>query len=534
MKSSRIQRKYQVVIVGGGPVGVGLAIELGLRGISLAVVEKYHAPQLIPKGQNLTQRTLEHFYFWGIETELRAARTMPRDFPIGGMTCYGTLLSEYAFPWLKRELVRPFYFTDNERLPQYATERVLRDKMATLPNVDAYFGFAAETVTQTESAAHVVAKARGGNEALALSADYVVGCDGSRSVVRQQAGLEQTLSDHDKLMVLLVFRSAELHELVSERYPGKSFFKVLHPDYEGYWRFFGRVDPHSWFFHCPVPATTTRDNTNFAALIQEAAGAEFNVELEHVGFWDLRFAVANSYRQDRIFIAGDACHSHPPYGGYGINMGFEDARNLGWKLAATLQGWGSETLLDSYSDERQPVFASLAEHFIARSINVDRQFVATYNPAINQAAFEHAWQNEQTQASKNVDKFEPNYEGSKIIADAQNKTSSAIGQHQFAARAGHHLAPQPLSSGQNVYEQFGDGFTLLAFGASDEQVTAFEAAADENGLPLTVVRDRYLDERQQYKSRLILVRPDQFVAWAGDAADNPLTILFEATGKLAI
>ena len=126
----------QVVIVGGGPVGLGLAIDLGQRGVSCVLVERYISPQPIPKGQNLTQRTLEHFYFWGAEAELRAARTIPPDYGIGGMTCYGTLLSGYRYDWLQRELVRPFYFTDNERLPQYATEAVLRHRVGQFPNVE--------------------------------------------------------------------------------------------------------------------------------------------------------------------------------------------------------------------------------------------------------------------------------------------------------------------------------------------------------------------------------------------------------------
>src|SRR5262249_60419104 len=131
----------QVVIVGGGPVGLGLAIELGQRGIRCILVERYLSPQPIPKGQNLTQRTLEHFYFWGAETELRAARTIPRDYGIGGMTSYGTLLSGYRYDWLQRELVRPYYFTDNERLAQYATEAVFRHRLRQLQGVETVYGW---------------------------------------------------------------------------------------------------------------------------------------------------------------------------------------------------------------------------------------------------------------------------------------------------------------------------------------------------------------------------------------------------------
>lgn len=107
-----------VIVVGGGPVGLGLAIELGQRGIRSIVIERYPSPSPIPRGQNLTQRTMEHFHFWGAEEELRAARTIPKEYGIGGITAYGTLLGDYHYDWLQRELVRPFYFRDNERLPQ--------------------------------------------------------------------------------------------------------------------------------------------------------------------------------------------------------------------------------------------------------------------------------------------------------------------------------------------------------------------------------------------------------------------------------
>ena len=116
---------------------------------------------------------------------------------------------------------------------------------------------------QDDEGASVVIAERHGSARNTLRADFVVGCDGSRSLVREEAGLTQTRSDHDRLMVLLVFRSEELHRLLS-RFPGKSFYNVLHPDLEGYWQFFGRVDlGTTWFFHAPVPLGTTKDNFDF-------------------------------------------------------------------------------------------------------------------------------------------------------------------------------------------------------------------------------------------------------------------------------
>jgi len=519
-----------VIIVGGGPVGIGLAIELGQRGVPVTVVERYGKPQPIPKGQNLTQRTMEHFHFWGAEKELRAARTVPPEYGIGGLTAYGTLLGDYHYDWLKRELVRPYYFTDNERLPQYATEEVLRARAAQIPAIEILYGGSGEMVAQDSDGVTVTVAEREGGARRTLRAKYAVGCDGSRSVIREQAGITQTKRDHDMLMVLLVFRSEELHKLL-KRYPGKSFYNVLHPELNGYWLFFGRVDLGStFFFHAPVPLGTTKDNFDFKAYLHRAVGADFPVEFEHVGFWDLRIAVADEYRKGRVFIAGDAAHSHPPYGGYGVNNGFEDARNLGWKLAASLQGWGGEELLDSYDAERRPVFASTARDFIENFIEEDRAFLKTYDPDKNRSEFEAAWE-KRAQGSAEVQSYEPNYEGSPIVFGPPDGICSAVGKHDFTARAGHHLAPQTLSSGTNLYEELGSGFTLIALDADAGAVSEFKREAARLGMPLTVVTDSCDGGRERLGARLILIRPDQFVAWAGDDfPERAESILAKASG----
>lgn len=510
-----------VVIVGGGPVGMGLAIELGQRGIDCIVIERHPTPVHVPKGQNLTQRTMEHFHFWGAEPQLRAARTVPEEYGIGGLTSYGTLLGDYQYDWLQRELVRPFYFTDNERLPQYATEAVLRARAAELPSIKFLYGYSGDEIAESDDGVCVLAVPRASGVSIRVNARYLVGCDGSKSTVRSQAGIAEDRQDHDRMMVLLVFRSPELHQLLT-RFPGKSFYNVLHPDLKGYWQFFGRVDlGNTWFFHAPVPADTTKDNFDFTSYLHRAVGAEFAVEFEHIGFWDLRFTVADTYRKGNIFIAGDAAHSHPPYGGYGINTGFEDARNLGWKLAATLQGWGGEALLDSYSAERQPVFASTSRDFIAKSIESDRDFLDAFDPAVDRVAFEAEWIARSSGARAEVNAFEPNYEGSPIVPGSPGKPS-AVGGHSFVARAGHHLSPRKLADGDNVYNQLGAGFTLLAIGGNADDIAAFEARARKNGVPLTVVAAEPVGEVTDYAARYVLVRPDQFVAFAGDTLSPDL------------
>lgn len=164
---------------------------------------------------------------------------------------------------------------------------------------------------------HVTAQlaARDGWAGNTVRASRAVGRDGSRSWVREQACMGQTLTDHDRVMVLLVFRSTQLHELL-RCYPGKSYCIVLQQALGGYWKCCGRVDLGStWFFHAPVPPGTTADNFDFRAYLHEAVGTTFEAEFEHIGFWVLRFALADTYRAGRIFIAGDAAHSQTPYGG---------------------------------------------------------------------------------------------------------------------------------------------------------------------------------------------------------------------------
>ncbi len=524
-----MSKRYQVIIVGGGPVGLALAVTLGMRGIACLLLERRVTQARIPKGQNLTQRTLEHFYFWGISDALRAARVMPKDYPIGEVTAYGSLMSEWWQAPPGREVVRQFYFQTNERLPQYQMEAVLKQKLASLPSVELRFGWNATKIKQDSETVRVTATDESGARET-LEADYAVGCDGGHSLVRAEIGIARGGTDFDQLMMLAVFRSRELHEGL-KRFPERSTYRVMHPDYDGYWQFFGRIDVgEGWFFHCPVPAGTTKENCDFLGLIRKAAGFDFNAEFEHVGFWDLRVAVAEKYQVGRVFIAGDAAHSHPPYGGFGLNNGLEDAVNLGWKLAARLQGWGGDVLLSSYSEERRPIFHEVAEDFIARRIRNDAEFLRRYNPARDRAEFERAWSARASELGKRAQVYEPHYEGSPVIAAPPGGKSGAHGEHMLKARAGHHLAPQPLSSGRNVFEELGQGFTLLAFGEGD--MTAFERAAKTRNIPLDIVRDTYAVERKSYEARLILVRPDQYVAWAGETVPaNAGALLDRATGR---
>lgn len=511
-----------VLIVGAGPVGLGLAIDLAQRGIRSFVIERSTQLHRVPKGQNLTQRTGEHFRAWGVTEQIRAASPIPRSFGNAGMVAWGKVLSDFHYDWFKRGSVNEYYFAENERLPQYMTEAVLRERAAQLPEIQIQYGAVAQAVTQRDGHVELKYSIDGEEEVHLATGQYLVGCDGSRSRVRQAAGIEQDLDPHDKRMVLLVFRSTQLHDLL-ERYPGKSIYNVLNPDLDGYWQFLGRVDLDGrWFYHAPVPADTTRENFDFTAYLHDAVGATFEVEFEHIGFWDLRMAVARQYQSGRMFIAGDAAHSHPPYGGYGVNTGFEDVRNLSWKLAATLDGWAGEHLLASYTTERRPVFESTMNDFIGRMIADDRAFGLAHSPERDRADFERAWAERASGGNDAVTQYLPHYEGSPICFGKPGAISGAQGVHHKSAQAGHHLSP---AGSNDFFNSIGPGFLVIARDARSPLSRQLVEQAANRQIPLNIVEAP--DATDVYQCTHVLVRPDGFIAWAGSElpsgapADSP-------------
>ena len=528
-----MEQSSDVIIVGGGPVGVGLAIDLAMNGVSCIIVERHNSIQRIPKGQNLTPRTGEHFRRWGVAKAIRDASPIPRSYGSGGVATYGSFLSDYHYEWFNRAKIINYYAATNERLPQYETEAVLRARAAEFASISILTGWSFDSLDQSDHGVTVDIRETKGQAQRRLTARYLVGCDGARSPVRQAAGITQTTDPHDRLMALLVFRSQQLDEKLSV-YGDKTIFNAINPDMNGYWQFLGRVDLDcNWFFHAPVPAGTTRENFDFQAFLEQAVGAPVDVDFDYVGFWELRLSLADDYGKGRVFIAGDAAHSHPPYGGYGVNTGFEDARNLSWKLAACLQGWGGDGLLDSYGAERHPVFASTRDDFIVKSIIEDREFTVEFDPRRDLAAFEQAWARRAGGDDSMVTQYLPHYAGSPIVCGVSGARSGATGTHAFTALAGHHLSPPSLPDDAELWDQLGPGFTLMDLTGDIAMTDAFVAAANVLDVPLKTLdlaTDGLVDF---YEADAILLRPDHFVAWAGSARQaDAESILDRATGRV--
>ena len=255
--------------------------------------------------------------------------------------------------------------------------------------------------------------------------------------------------------------------------------------------FFGRVDQDTtWFFHAPVPRGTTEDNFDFDAYLHKAVGAEVDLEIERTGVWDLRVSIAQDYRKNRIFFAGDAAHSHPPYGGFGITTGFEDARNLGWKLAADLKGLDGQDLLDSYDMERRPVFESTAKDYI----KTDNAFLREFSSEKDLKAFEETWSGRRSGTAKDVANFEPKYEGCDVVFAPQGGKCSAVGQHLFSVRAGHHLPPPDPVERTQYLRGTGQWFYSDCAGCRRRRCCALKDAADGLDNPVKIIKDTFEDD----------------------------------------
>jgi len=565
-----------IVIIGAGPTGTALAVDLALRDTPSVLIERYEEPQQIPKGQNLTQRTGEHFKFWGITNEIRKATLIPPEYGNEGMVAYGTLLSDHHYDWFKRATVREYYAADNERLPQFETERILRERASQFDCIKMHKGWSYLTHRDSDNELTVELKQTSGIEKKEITASFLVGYDGARSSVRETASITQSSSDTQRRMALLVFHSPQLHEILESRYPGKTIFNALNPAHQGYWQFLGRVDLNAnWFFHAPVPNDALLEEYDYRNLLYTAVGTEFSFTLNHNAFWDLRFTHADSYRNGRTFIAGDAAHSHPPYGGYGVNTGFEDARNLSWKLAAFHHGWGTEALLDSYTAERHPVFASTRDDFILGMINNDAKFLSEYSPDIDKQAFTQAWQQRATKGQREVAGFVPHYIGSPlvhsdILTDVGSTVPGAKAIHSHTPVAGSHLSPQCFGKTRIDFDKLSRDFTLLLPNSDKAIASRFQEAAKTLGIPLKCISkdessepsntsaadinssqeatssDSILDEPELNEPELdepkidepktdepwILVRPDHFIGWVGQPEDRERLLCSDGAARV--
>jgi 2-polyprenyl-6-methoxyphenol hydroxylase-like FAD-dependent oxidoreductase len=516
---------FDVLIVGAGPVGLSAAIEFGQRGISVLIVESNDRVGYAPRAKTTNVRTRTLLRRWGIADKLAEKSPLGIDYP--NDITYVTRLGGYFLARIEdannTAPVRYAAFPEHAQwIPQYTLEKVLHEEVARLPNVKLRFGVTFVSTQQTDAECISVLKDARGSEQ-SVTHRYLVGADGARSTVRELIGAKMIGTRSLSRNASIIFRAPGLAE--AHRH-GKAVM---------YWQsncdgasVLGPMDRDDiWVFtSTAIKPDETLSKAEAAAAIAKATGIDLPYEILSSDEWAASRLIADRYREGRVFLAGDACHLHPPWGGYGMNMGVGDALDLGWKIGAVLEGWGGPALLDSYDIERRQaheavVSAATSNHTVLPN-QLWREGMEDDTPqgsALRKQMGEYFLKAKAPEFRGLGTILGIGYEDSPInTKEAAPPPPREHGVYQPTARPGY-LAPHMwLDDGRSLYDLFSKDFSLLV----DPQADSAEAAkaigeATSLRAPIKIVQEKGVAIDSLYCAKLALVRPDQFVAWRGDA-----------------
>ncbi|GAB2471111.1 FAD-dependent oxidoreductase [Comamonas humi] len=520
------QQSPRVLIVGAGPAGLSMAIELGHRGIPCLLVERNDRVGHAPRAKTTNVRTREHLRRWGIADRLRAASPLGMDYPSNVVFC--TRLAGFELARHENAMYcapgrNPLYSEHAQWIPQYTVERVLKEHAESLPGVE--IRFRTELLGFEQDSQQVRARFRSldNGSDFEVAADYLVGADGARSLVRDLIGTRMQGQYGLSRNYNIVFRApglAQAHRLG----PAIMYWQVNREAPS----IIGPMDQGDTWFFMPThvnPGERAGD-IDARALIGRATGIDLPYEVLSSDEWVASKLLGDRYRQGRAFLVGDACHLHPPFGGYGMNMGVADSVDLGWKLAATLQGWAGPELLASYEAERRPVHQWVLDEAERNHATLGNQLVAEHLEDPGEAGQRIRRDVGQRIQAAKMREFATlgvvlgyRYDDSPVIAaDGSPAPENDFINYVPSSRPGS-LAPHAwLHDGSSLYDHFGPGFTLLASTrATAPEIESAQADAKACGLPLIVIQPGEGGIAGLYPARFTLIRPDQHVAWRGDA-----------------
>ena len=531
-----------VIIVGAGPVGLSLAINLGRAGIKTILLEQNPEPQFLPKMERCNARSMELFRRIGLSKKIRDAglrADCSMDvFIVEDLTKPPLLEEKHPSIEESQKKIRDcndlaMALEPYQLISQYTLEPLLKTEAESLKSVEVRFAHKFIEFEQNDTS--VTVRCMGSNgELLSFSADYLVGCDGGSSPIRKQLGIK--LRGEGRILELqqALFYCEEL------------FDRLPQGDGPGKGRHYHRADTEHtflimqdstkhWSLHATVP-----DSEAMEHKFEEIVGFPVNYELISCAPWRQNLLLADRYRDGRVFLAGDSVHLVIPTGGLGMNTGVGDAFDLAWKLIGTLKGWGGPELLDSYEIERRQVgernvgasrYANIGRQQW-RSIATQDIFSGTPHGEASKQALVQVADSEQRKGNRMIGaELGYRYVDSPCIDNIPGGPEHRVGEYHPNVWPGSRLPHCWLDDGTAIQDHLPETYILLSLGTKPPDTTRIRKSFEATGAPVTEVRVESDRVRDLYGFDFLVLRPDMHVVWRGTQVPrNALEIVSIATG----
>jgi 2-polyprenyl-6-methoxyphenol hydroxylase-like FAD-dependent oxidoreductase len=511
-----------VLVVGAGPVGQTLAIDLAKRGVSVLLIERNQTCLQHPKMERCNARTMEFYRRLGLADRIRAAsrfKDIPMDVFITTHLC-GKKILQLPYPSVAAMQEAGRRCNDGtmplepyQLVSQYTLEPLLKSVVESLPKTDVRFG--CELISFSQDAAGVDADVKYADGRTAkIRTRFMVGCDGGGSTVRKQLGIELEGRGRISQQRQIFFRSETLFSQLpfgpGRHYHFPSGMLVVQDDLRHFMANTGSVDG-------PAPAV----------LLREMFRIDVPFEVLNVALWHQNLLVAARYADRRVFLAGDAVHLVIPTGGLGMNTGVGDAIDLSWKLAGTLAGWGGPNLLSSYELERRPVGLHNRDVSGRAAAGVN-SWRAACRPEIDSDTPEGEANRGEVATLAAIGQrlshemigteLGYSYADSRLIsADDEPPPTLVDDRYQPTTRPGSRLPHVWLDDGQALHDRIGNEFTLVNLSRDHQAPPALRQSFAEFGAKLDIVQVESKPAREVYGYDLVLVRPDLHVVWRGNS-----------------
>ena len=547
-------KSTEVMVIGGGPVGLSLVLHLDMYGVKTTLVEQAPDSRWHPKGNTNSARTMEIFRKLSISEPIRKLG-LPADHPFD--IAFFTRLSSFEIarghtPSRSDRLMTREKSSPTDQVPepphranQMYVERFLYDRTKTCPNITLRFGMTAESFAQDDSGVSISLRAADVVSHENWRARYVVGCDGSGGLVRKTLGIKYA-GEEELMDVFMAGMFTTVYMHIPDLYPkfvGKRpawMYVAVNPDLRAQIICLNGKD--EFMIHLPTTDGDVMNDDTITKRVKRAIGADIPIDILGYRQWNAgTYLVAETYKDDHAFLAGDAAHLYAPTGGFGMNTGIDDVSNLSWKLAAVVQGWGGEHLLDSYELERRPI--ALRNSGAARELGKSRHDVKV-TPVVEEDSPAGEKERQRVRNSDFITKSHflvpeerdslgvilgARYDSSPIIAADGAPPLDSLETYRPSSipggRAPHLWLGEGRSLSDSLYDHFGLGFTLLCLGVASPSVRRFEDVARDRGIPMKVLEISHRSARDFYDRELYLIRPDQFIAWRGDSVPDDVEVL---------